>query len=470
MTREVDSTILDSTVLDSTVLNVAAACHAADSPPTSAIPPTQTADAIPFVAITDPTPPFSMRRKVRTLFGASLGLFILINAVLSFTSPFKFDPYKYNYRGWSWWTMDALRNQTAECNVALLGSSLIVSAIAGCDANYLNAPIDMTEHHGMSYLDDRLHSSFGGTFHTFSLAAPGQMPSDAYLTLKAMLATARRPDVVIYGVAPRDFIDSTLNGSNDTDAFHYLTRIINIDEVANAEFRSLWSKLDWSMQHLLYMYAYSLDLRLKIGELADRALNRIAPASSHAKPFTWWDRVAVLPQYLPGEVHPQAIVSSPLKPSGITFVDNTKDYKMRYRNPDDHTWKTQMYFLRKLAEYCHRERVELVLVNMPIMPRNVALLPPGIYDKYLARLREFAWNHDVIFYEMSDFDKYSEKDFHDTVHMNAFGATKFFDRLVGNLKGDVRAATALRLSGYELDEKSKLAAQRTKPATASGPY
>jgi hypothetical protein len=119
-----------------------------------------------------------------------------------------------------------------------------------------------------------------------------------------------------------------------------------------------------------------------------------------------------------------------------------------------------MYFLRKLAEYCQRERIELVLVNMPLMYYNARMLPPGIYEKYVAALREFAWNHNVVFYDLCDFHRYNQDDFHDTVHLNAFGARKFFDSLLLALKQDPRAATALYLSGLTLEKHLALSGWR----------
>ncbi|HEY9791038.1 MAG TPA: hypothetical protein V6D22_11600 [Candidatus Obscuribacterales bacterium] len=397
--------------------------------------------------------------KLRSVFVVSLALFLLINAALSFTSPFKFDPYKFSYRGWSWWAMDALRHEEQPCNVAMLGSSLVVSAVAGCDANYLNQALDLTKHHHVAYLDNRFTEQFGGTFHCFDLAAPGQMPSDAYLSLKAMVATANRPDVVIYGVGPRDFIDSTLCGPNDTEPFQYLKRIVNIDEVGNAAFRSFWSRLDWYMQKALFMYDYSLDCRLALARETERFINKRIPCPYSDHPFTWWDRTRVMPQYLPAEVHPQAIISGPLKRNEITFKDNTIEYKQRYKKPDRETFRTQMYFMRKLSEYCHRERIELVVVNMPITKQNVDILPPGVYKNYLAALTEFAWNHNIVFYDLCNFDKYTKEDFHDTVHLNAFGARKFFDSLLAVVDADPRVQSALAMSGTQLAERNRLDAK-----------
>src|SRR5262245_43770233 len=76
----------------------------------------------------------SFRVKIRSAFLLALAIFIASNAACSFFTPIRFDPYKYTYRGWSWWAIDDLRNSGEVRNVALLGSSLMVSAVAGCDA------------------------------------------------------------------------------------------------------------------------------------------------------------------------------------------------------------------------------------------------------------------------------------------------------------------------------------------------
>jgi hypothetical protein len=289
------------------------------------------------------------------------------------------------------------------------------------------------------------------------------MPSDAYLSLRAMVSTSSRPDVVIYGVAPRDFVDSMLNGPNDTDHFKYLTRFVNIDDVATHEFRSPWSKLDWCLQRLVFLYGNSLDFRLAFGDASTDALNKVVPQPWTNHPFTWWDRTRILPRYMPAEIHPEAVVSNPLKPSEIKFSDNTVEYKRRYLQPDPDTFHTQMYFLRKIGEFCQRERIQLVLVNMPIMQSNIELLDTSTYHKYLTELTKFAWNTGCIYYDLCDFPRYSKSDYHDTVHLNAFGGKKLFDALVAALQNDPNASNALAMSGMQLQRNIALSthAKRT---------
>ncbi|MBY0356736.1 MAG: hypothetical protein K2W82_01940 [Candidatus Obscuribacterales bacterium] len=404
------------------------------------------------------------RFRLRSTFLVALAIFVCANAFLSFFMPIPFDIYKFNYRGWSWWTFNALREEKQVSNVVLLGSSTMVSALAGCDANYLQKGLDLTRHHHSRYLEDRLKKNIAGDIDIFSLAAPGQMPSDAYITLKAMVASATRPDVVIYGVAPRDFIDSTLSAPGDTDAFKYLTRIVNIDDVAARVFRSPFSKLDWFLQRAVYFYGYALDLRLSFLEGTDSVLNVVLPRPWTSTPFTWWDRQRLIPTYLPAEIHPEAIMAGPIdrKTADEKFTDNTLEYLQRYKNPDPHTYKTQTYFLSQLAQFCHKERIELIIVNMPITLENIRLLKPGGYIGYLQGLKEFAMKHDLSFFDLNDFGRYHKNDYHDSVHLNAFGGTKFFDDLADVVVKDKRLNTIVAMSAEHLAKHRQIAGKHSE--------
>jgi hypothetical protein len=341
----------------------------------------------------------------------------------------------------------------------------MVSALAGCDANFLKRGLDLTNHHRSVYLEDSLKKKFKGDFESFSLAAPGQMPSDAFIALKGMLGSASRPDVVIYGVAPRDFIDSTLTAPGDTDAFKYITRLVNIDDVAPRVFRSPWSKLDWLMQRNLYLYCYGLDIRIAYDEMLNAFFNKVLPRPWTKTPFTWWDRKKLLPSYLPSEIHEEAVMAGPIdrKTAETKYSDNTLEYSMRYGHPDIQTYKTQMYFLNKIAEFCRKERMELVVVNMPITQENLRLLKPGGYVGYLQGLRDFSLHNKVSVYDLNNFAKYSRKDFHYSVHLNALGGQKFFDDLTGALSNDQRLREIMSMAGEHLAKHKEIAATPPVP-------
>ncbi len=386
-------------------------------------------------------------------------VFLCLNAWLSYATPFDFDRSQLPYRGWNWWMFQDLRDDERIYNVALLGSSLMVSAIAGCDANYLKRSVDMTRYHRVAYLDHQLRARFGGAFNTFNLSSPGQMPSDAYLTLRAMVAEHNRPEIVIYGISPRDFIDSTLQGPSETEPFQYFRRLVNIDDVASRYLRSAWTRLNWWLERGLYLYGYSLDIQMACDGLVGKVLDGFLPKPYRNPPFTWWDRVSLLPGYKPQELRFDGMKSCPItrEEAARTFKDNTAEYLQRYKSPDPDTYKLQVYFLKKIMEFCRREGIELVLVNMPIMLSNAALLPPGAYFYYLQDMTRISFEAGVSFYDLCEFSQYQREDFYDSVHMNGFGGRKLMDALVRSVASDHKASSALALAGEKLKRQHTLA-------------
>lgn len=389
----------------------------------------------------------------------AMSIFVLANFCMAFYTPIKFDEFRFPYQGWAWWAFNDLKKTTEVHNVALLGSSLMVSAVAGVDANYLNKTLDLSQYHKASYLNDSMHTRFGGKFNTFNLSVPGQMPSDAYMTLKAMCATANRPDVVIYGVAPRDFIDSTMAGPADTEPFRYLRRLVSIDEIAQGTFRTPLAKLEWFLQKSIYMFGHAIDFQLAIKDLSESVINKVVACPPKGKAFTWWDRIKLIPNYFPGEIRPMAVMTGPIseKAARERWLDNTREYRERYKRPDKETYKTQFYFLKKLAIFCKKERIELVLINMPLTSYNIHLLSPPKYMSFVGDLHVFALQNGLPFYDMCTPSNYAQNDFHDSVHLNAYGGKKFFDQLINVMSLSGRLAQRFVLAGKDLERHQAVA-------------
>lgn len=399
------------------------------------------------------------RSGMRAVATWAMLVFCLGNFTLSFYNPIEFDPYKYLYRGWTWWGFNEMKKTNYVHNVALLGSSLMVSAVAGVDANYLNKTLDLSQYHRAKYLDDNLHTRFGGDFRSLNLSIPGQMPSDAYMTLKAMVATANRPDIVIYGVAPRDFIDSTMSSAADTETFRFLRRVVSIDDVASHVFRTPFARLEWFINRTFYISEHAADFQLLFKDLTEKVVSEVVPCPPAAKQFTWWDRIKLLPTYLPGEIRPQAVMTGPITEAAARkrWINNAPEYIERYKHPDKHVYRNQFYFLQEIAKFCKKERIELVLVNMPITSYNIHLLSPPRYMNYVGDLHVFAMKNNVAFYDMCTPSNYSQQDFHDSVHLNAYGGRKFFDQLVNIITLSGRTRQAFALSGKDMERHQALA-------------
>lgn len=408
-------------------------------------------------ATPDSAPPARLGKHSRFLM--AFALFVAANAFLSFQTPFDFDPYKFVYRGWAWWNMEDLRHDTQQHNIALLGSSLMVSAINGADAAHTMTSLDLTKYHKANYLDYLLKAKLNGEFNTFNLSAPGQMPSDAYLTLKSMINVSQRPEVVIYGIAPRDFIDSTLSNPADTEPFRYLRRIVNVDDVASGLYHAPFPRLDWCLQHSVYLYANSLDIQMAAKDwLTDTLAYAVPRPEKTDRPFTWWDRTHLLPDYLKGEIIPNLMLAVPVTPkeAAAQYTDNTKEYKERYKHPEPSIYQLQFYFLRRLAYYCHKEKIELILVNMPISRENISLLNPSVYMQYVQAIKDFGYSYNIPVLDQCDWNYYNKEDFHDTVHLNAYGGKRFIWSLVDGLAANPRTRRALKLAGEELKRHEEI--------------
>jgi hypothetical protein len=377
----------------------------------------------------------------------ALALFVMLNLLFFSCSLLNFDPYKFPYRGWSWWIVNDLRSHSQEHHsIALLGSSLIVSAVAGCDANYLNRQLEMTEYHKAAYLDHVLADGDSTTFNTIDLAIPGQIPSDAYMMLRTMTNIATRPEVVLYGVAPRDFLDNTLHSPLDTEPCHYLSRLVDYKEIEPGLYNDPLSKFNRFLEQNVYFYHKSTDLQMRAIGVMNRAIDFAVPKPRGAKQFTYWDRKALVPSYHAGEMYPSAMVASPVdrKYCATHIVNNQVDYIDRYKHARPDVFATQLYFLQQLSRFCHRNGTELILVNMPLTLKNVQILTMPRYDAYRKQMQTFANKNNIVMLDLADFNKYPPEDFQDTVHLNAFGAKKFFDSLAAALHANPTTAGYIR--------------------------
>jgi hypothetical protein len=376
-------------------------------------------------------------------------IFLLLNLTLAFLKPIKIDPYAFPYRNWIWWEVNDLRTSPSSYNVALLGSSLVISAINCCDAEYLQKRLDQIQYHGAAYLDHKLAQTFGGRFNTFNLASPGETPADAYLCLKTMVDCGKKPDIVIYGIAPRDFIDGTMNRVADGEPYRYLSRVMNYtDTDPQFAYHGAMNQLEYILQRQVYLFGNASDLQMMGGNLMSSLLDNAIPRPVYGKPFTWWDRVKFFPQYKAGDVYPGACMAVPQDPAHPQpFLDNTKDYQARYRSPRKWAYDAQVHFLRKLAAYCTHQHIDLFIVNMPITYYNTNMLRQGIYTSYVNAMTNLAASAHADFFDLCKFDLYPLPLYNDYVHLNGNGGKVFVDDLVTRLAETPSAEQALTRAG-----------------------
>jgi len=380
---------------------------------------------------------------------AALLLFCAINCWLTWLQPHIGNDSELPEHGWSYWSVKAIRNtDPKKVNVVVLGSSLVSAAITECDATLKKQQLDLCFYRGASYLDEQMRSQFHQSYQTLNLAAPGQIPSDAYLTMKAALANGITPGVVIYGVAPRDFIDHTLEDPCDTEAFHYFYQTMDMTDCPGELLKNPLRKLDSTLRQTVYLYSRAIPCSMTantIGSGTLRLLLNICFGGSQdimERPV----KADILRQFRPFDLEPGRIVATPLSGRG-PFLDNIQDYKDRYKQPSLDAYSTQMRFLERLVALCQNHDIEIILVNMPITRQNLELLDNTWQRRYVDDLSRIASTHRIDLLDQCEFDRYFHEDFRDSVHLNGVGGKKFINRLVQCMANKSGAARAMLAAG-----------------------
>lgn len=368
----------------------------------------------------------------------ALILVALICSLIGYLPLPQSDRYAYPLHSWTWWTVKNVRDRMAgnkqKPNVALLGSSLMVVAMAETDATWSKQRIDLTTYRDARYFDYLMNqrcSSGQKKFHTINLSSPGQIPSDAYLTLKMVLAEGARPSRVIYGMAPRDVFDSTLSSPFETEAYRYLSRLVPTSELDAVLQENSWSGLNRRATKVIPLLNRSIDLQMfttvSISKQLEPVLHQ-SPNLSLAERMQLLNGFAPLAME-PGFIHAEVADSRKVEQQ---YSDNLADYVARYRNPSAQFYQGQIASLGLLIRLCKAQDLKLTLVNMPIQKCNSDLLDRSSLSRYKSDLRKISEQQKVRYVDLCNFDRYSKRNYRDSVHLNGFGGRTFVNELTSS--------------------------------------
>lgn len=302
----------------------------------------------------------------------------------------------------------------------------MVVAMAEGDATWSGKRLDLTTYRKARYLDALLRDH-----ETMNLASPGQVVSDAYLTLKVALDEGIKPKRVVYGIAPRDFIDSTMESPVDTECFRYVSRLVPTQEIELFLSQDMVSKMARQIARAVPLSGKTVDIQLKFFESAsnwtDSALrNKLAvqtmPLEKRMLLLSTYEPLDMVPGFSHAEVAHRADVDK-------QYRDNREDYKARYRKPKQEFYDGQLSCLSKLVALCKNNQIKLVVVNMPIRKSNVELLDSRLYAKYISDVSKLVESKGSVYQDLCSFDEYSKQEFRDSVHLNGFGGMKFAKKL-----------------------------------------
>jgi hypothetical protein len=382
---------------------------------------------------------------LRSKFFISLALFAAASSLLAMTKLGNIAPTDFPIKTWTGWAVeDFLSDKQGRPQFVFMGSSLVLVPVAGVDADYLKHPIDGSHHHNSQYFEDQFKRHTGMKVKTFNFGLPGEMPSDAFLITKFLLKGEKRPDVIVYGVGPRDFMDSLLPSPAATDPYQYLSRFGDVTSHRHLIAPEWDQRLNFELAQLVYPYGHKYDMSVSTERAISAALNEWLPKPRTDKPFTIQDRRTLFPYYKQMEITSNEAFFRPTTPETRTFDNaNLNEYKKRYARLNWRTYCHQMKFLADLMNSARERGTQVILISMPITDINRDLLEKGTWDSYKKSLKVLAQSKDATFIDLGDSKQFATSDFMDTVHLHSGGGMKLLDIVAERAAKDRKVMSAL---------------------------
>jgi hypothetical protein len=358
-------------------------------------------------------------------------LILLINGLLLCWQPFaRVDPNMMPAtHTWTWWAVQEYLGTKPTPPVVLIGSSLFMHSMSRQDADFLNQDLDYVRHHRSMYLESLLKKKYGAQTDAacFNFSLPGDLISDNYMIVRTILRGDHKPEYVVMGLSLRDFIDNAINCPGTTPPFRYLKRFTDISDIVGLALPQIWQQLDYRFGQVFYLWQRKLDLEVLAEEWAKTTFRPLAQKAGASSLLNNLDYRHHVPANLHSEVEEGMAIVKAHQP--VTYDPNYADYKRRCGKANLPLFEIQAEFLKRTLQICKDRGIKVVILNMPVTPENLALMPPGSYERYLNTVKECAAAQGYPFEDLNLDTRFVHSDFYDTAHMNAAGGKKLAEAI-----------------------------------------
>lgn len=370
----------------------------------------------------------------------ALTALVVLDVTARFAWPYlPIDHYNSPNRSWVWWAIKDFRQTKEAPDVVLLGSSLMMNALHGGDSTRYNRPENAAFHHRSYYFEELLKNKYDKDVRTFAFAIGGQMASDAYVLSSRLLTGDKKPKTIIYGIAPRDFMDNTLASPASTETFRYVGRICDLSDEEWEARKGFWERVEHVFTKTSFLYQKRLDFVYLQNQAVKQVLTALGQKNMDITKAPFELRGIAFIQ-LPEDTGPSDLCFTPYDEHQAKYADNLDQYRYRYLPFKPKIYQTQLSYLEKLVKFAHDNDVEMVLVNMPITKENMDIMPPHFYDIYKKDVLALVAKYDSRIIDLNDQQRFPKKYFEDSVHLNGLGAVNFFDALTDKIFGETTLA------------------------------
>lgn len=382
---------------------------------------------------------------------------------------------------WEWWTLRDYVLNRRDSDIVFMGSSQMACALASAEMKGRAYPIDLVVHRNSEAAESMLKTARGIRPSTCTLALGGAMISDQYMIARSLFNDKNKPQLVVLGINPRDFIDNTLQTMSSTEVFQLLSAHVSLGELNRVAYSDSASWFGWQVKRISAPAIAALDgLGTRVLKLAEsvlppedrRVLNpdegidldvllKLA-ATNSSEGLVAKAKIEKLknPNFLQPNTDPDSI--GPRKcwlgnPDGL-FEDNTNEYVKRYKNPDPPIYASQKVFFTNLLAYLKEKDIPVLVVGMPSLWPNRDLLPPAFWSEFKKRVVADCTKYGADWMDLSELDdRFTSADYLDLVHLNSLGGSKLLEDIVGKIDKTPRLAATLKdhnIAGKNAPDKS----------------
>jgi hypothetical protein len=379
--------------------------------------------------------PFGKKKGLQTAACWAIGLFIAVNGALAMTNTEHKTKGSANDSTRDLWSgtgsidlaINGLKELKSRPTVMLLGSSLIMHPFWAMDAEKNPRLPDIFHYHGSIALEDKLAEVGAPKQRVYSLAIFGEMISDAYIYVNDFMKGDKKPEVLMFGIAPRDFHDSDLPAPMATFTFKRLVGMDNFPRYAESFLPGWNDKADFVASHSCFFYGKRWRLQHEVQRVVDRFYNLAGIPKESAAPAAQAD---------PDKNTAGFMLNGSAEER---WSNSVKEYRRRYHGIGDKDLSIQEGFLKKVLDVCADRHIKVVLVNMPLSKKNRDLMPADFYSKFRAKIATMAERPDVKFVDLGDSPDFTEEDFWDTAHLNHFGGRKLINHIAPDIAAELNS-------------------------------
>jgi hypothetical protein len=250
----------------------------------------------------------------------------------------------------------------------------------------------------------------------YNLGIYGQMVSDAYIYANELLKADKKPEYLVYAIAPRDFHDFDLPAPMASNTFKCLVGFDNFRDYAALYLPSFQDKADWILGRACYFYGHRWRLQRDVVRSIDRTYTRL---------------------HLPAA---EAAISEPQ--GGFSLAGNederwqnsVHEYQRRYKDIGGKDYDLQFTFLERLLDLCNQRQIKPILLNMPLTVQNRSLLGSQFYEDYRRRAAGIATKYGAALIDVGTSDEFKKEDYCDSVHLNQLGGRKLLQKVADQVK------------------------------------